>query len=315
MAELERNIRDHEIDVVWFTNPPGAVVSVPYIATVWDLAHRARPYFPEVSVTGWDWPAREQAYRTVLPRASFVLTGAEAGKTEIVRSYGVDPDNVIVIPLPVPDFDPPTATPAEDTSIRRKYGIHGDFIMYPAQFWPHKNHINLLLALAHLKQHHNLVLHAVFTGSDKGNIAHVQQCIYELGLANEAHILGFVPRADLVALYRSALALVFPSYFGPDNLPPLEAFSLGCPVIASRVHGAEEQLGKGALLFNPSNPADIATQILALRSDQGLRRQLLDNGARIASERTPQAYVARILDLLDGFALMRHCWGRGYRHT
>ena len=211
MAELERNICDQEIDVVWFTNPPGAVVSVPYIATVWDLAHRTRPYFPEVSVTGWTWPAREQAYRTVLPRASFVLTGAEAGKTEIVRSYGVDPDNVIVIPLPVPDFDPPVAATAEDASIRHKYGIGGDFIMYPAQFWPHKNHINLLLALAHLKQHHNLVSHAVFTGSDKGNMADVQQCIYELGLANEAHILGFVPRADLVALYRNALALVFPS--------------------------------------------------------------------------------------------------------
>ena len=86
-------------------------------------------------------------------------------------------------------------------------------------------------------------------------------------------------------------------------------------MIASRVHGAEEQLGEGALLFNPSNPADIATQILALRNDQGLRRRLLDNGARIASDRTPQAYVARILNLLDGFALMRNCWGRGYRHT
>ena len=67
------------------------------------ISHIAvQPYFPEVSISGWDWEAREQTYRSVLPRASFVLTGTHAGKSEIVHYYGVNPDNVIVVPFPVP---------------------------------------------------------------------------------------------------------------------------------------------------------------------------------------------------------------------
>ena len=82
-------IRVQQIDIVWFLEPARARVSVPYITTVWDLAHRSQPYFPEVSITGWDWEGREQAYRSVLPRASFILTGTCAGKSEIVHYYGV----------------------------------------------------------------------------------------------------------------------------------------------------------------------------------------------------------------------------------
>jgi hypothetical protein len=69
--------------------------------TVWDLEHRKQPYFPEVSVTGWTWEEREQIYRAVLPRASFIITGTQVGRDEIVHYYGVNPNNVRVVPFPV----------------------------------------------------------------------------------------------------------------------------------------------------------------------------------------------------------------------
>jgi glycosyltransferase involved in cell wall biosynthesis len=77
------------------------------------------------------------------------------------------------------------------------------------------------------------VIEMVFTGSDKGNAGHVFGKINELGLHDQVHMLGFVPREDLRALYSKALS-------------PREAFTLGCPVIASRIPGAEEQLGDAA---------------------------------------------------------------------
>ncbi|MFM6269445.1 MAG: glycosyltransferase, partial [Dolichospermum sp.] len=55
----------------------------------------------------------------------------------------------------------------------------------------------------------------------------------------------------MTSLYINAFSLAFMSFFGPDNLPPLEAMALGCPVIASKVSGSEEQLGNNALLVNP----------------------------------------------------------------
>jgi glycosyltransferase involved in cell wall biosynthesis len=250
----------------------------------------------------------------MLPRASFILTGTHAGKNEIVHYYRVNPDNVVVNPLPAP------ASTAENHSdaisdIRKKYGVRGDFIIYPAQFWPHKNHINLLIALDILNRKRGKAIELAFTGSDMGNADHVLGKINELGLHDQVHILGFVPREDLKALYSKALALTFPSFFGPDNIPPLEAFALGCPVMASRVSGAEEQLGDAALLFDPANPDDIASAILTILEDDQLRRRMAQKGAEIAKMRTPQAYVAQVCDTLDKFEHIRCCWGRDYNHT
>ena len=85
--QIDQWIRMQQIDIVWFLHPMDTLVSVPYIATVWDLQHRSRPYFPEVSVTGWSWEERERTYSSILPRASYILTGTHAGKNEIVHYY------------------------------------------------------------------------------------------------------------------------------------------------------------------------------------------------------------------------------------
>jgi glycosyltransferase involved in cell wall biosynthesis len=311
--QIDQWIRMQQIDIVWFLHPMDTLVSVPYIATVWDLQHRSRPYFPEVSVTGWNWEARERSYSSILPRASFILTGTHAGKNEIVHYYRVNPENVIVNPLPAPSSSTENHFDAI-SDIRKKYGIRADFLIYPAQFWPHKNHINLLIALAILNRKRGKTIDMVFTGSDKGNADHVLEKISELGLHDQVHILGFVPREDLKALYSKARALTFPSFFGPDNIPPLEAFALGCPVTASRVSGAEEQLGDAALLFDPTNPDDIASAILTILEDDQLRARMTQNGADIAKVRTPQAYVALVCTALDKFDPIRRCWGRDYKH-
>ena len=311
--QIDQWIRMQQIDIVWFLHPMDTLVSVPYIATVWDLQHRSRPYFPEVSVTGWSWEERERTYSSILPRASYILTGTHAGKNEIVHYYRVNPDNVIVNPLPAPSSS--TENHSDTISdIRKRYGIRADFVIYPAQFWPHKNHINLLIALAILNRKRGKTIDMVFTGSDTGNADHVLEKISELGLHDQVHMLGFVPREDLKALYSKARALTFPSFFGPDNIPPLEAFALGCPVTASRVSGAEEQLGDAALLFDPANPDDIASAILTILEDDQLRARMTQNGADIAKVRTPQAYVALVCTAFDKFDPIRRCWGRDYKH-
>ena len=90
----------------------------------------------------------------------------------------------------------------------------------------------------------------VFVGADKGTQKHVMAEAEALGVARRVHTLGFVDRERLVALYQHAEALIYPSLFGPDNLPPLEAMALGCPVIAARVDGADEQIGDAGILVD-----------------------------------------------------------------
>lgn len=309
-SQLAQRIDALGVDIVWFLSPINDPPHVPYIATVWDLQHRLQPFFPEVSVSGWTWDDRERNYRALLPRAARVITGTQVGKNDLARFYGVALDNVFVIPLPAPEF-------AEEENgelgacVRQKYAIDRPFIFYPAQFWPHKNHINLLLALQLLTQG-GLDLDIVLTGSDKGNGIYVAEMAQKLGLSSRVHNLGFVTSGELEALYREALALVFPSVFGPDNIPPLEAFALSCPVAAARVAGSEEQLENAALLFDPTDPADIARAIKALHDDPQLRKQLVGAGRALVAHRRTADYLEKICVMLDEFEPFRRSWGRNY---
>ena len=148
----------------------------------------------------------------------------------------------------------------------------------------------------------------MLVGSDKGNLTYVRKCAELHNLQKQVHFAGFVSRQELAALYRNALALTFVSFFGPDNLPPLEAFALGCPVIAANVSGAREQLGQAALLVDPKEPRAIAEAVLRLHHRPELREDLIELGRERARQFTGKQYIEAILQIIDDFEPIRRCW-------
>jgi glycosyltransferase involved in cell wall biosynthesis len=304
-----QTIAQYKIDMIWSFGPYAVSDVIPHIITIWDLQHRLQPYFPEVS-NGGQWQARESGYLKLAQKASYIFVGTNAGKSEVERFYQVPSARVKVIPFPTPGFVA-KASPEKDTTIFEKYKLPSQYLFYPAQFWPHKNHANLLLAIQYLKEHCNLTVPVVFVGSNKGNQAYVQRLSSELGLVEQVKFLGFIPQQDLVSLYQNALALAFVSLFGPDNLPPLEAFALGCPVIAAKVSGAEEQLQDAVILVDPTDPAHIAAAIQQLWLDPTLRQDLIERGLARSRSWTGQNYVDRAYAILDDFQAMRRCWDAG----
>jgi|UPI00038078C4 glycosyltransferase involved in cell wall biosynthesis len=308
---VEKLIIDSGIEIIWYLelgtyNYP--TVELPYITTVWDLEHRNHPYFPEVSAAG-KWEKREKSYSHKIQRAAVIITGTQAGKAEIERFYQVVPKNIKVLPYPTPSF----ALNAENNhskNVLSKFNISQKYLFYPAQFWPHKNHAGLLLALKLLREQYGIIFPVVFTGADKGNLEYIKQLVVELNLNNQVHFLGFVSQSDLIALYRYAFALTFVTFFGPDNLPPLEAFALGCPVIASNVAGAQEQLKDAALLVDPRDEKQIALAIKSLHDSPKLRSSLVEKGLKQARQWTGKDYIQRILAILDELESIRRCWNR-----
>ena len=91
-------------------------------------------------------------------------------------------------------------------------------------------------------------------------------------------------------------------------MPHLCNITLGCPVIASNVSGAEEQLGEAALLVDPSNPEQIADAILHLYNSPDLRNTLIERGSNRATEWTGSHFVREIFLILDEFEAIRRCW-------
>ncbi|TWU34524.1 glycosyltransferase family 4 protein [Novipirellula artificiosorum] len=292
------------IDLVFSAHPSTLCEDVPYIVTCWDLEHRVLPFFPEVSHQGWTWKNRQQHYRTVLRRAAGVITGTQRGQQEIERFFGVDPDRISIIPF----FVPQTLVASE--SIKPDWAPESPFLFYPAQFWPHKNHVTVLHALKRLQDNGHKNLTVVFSGS--ANLDHycTKQYVADTAESLGVSIMtpGFVSDENLRWLYEHAQALVYASLFGPDNLPPLEAMSLGCPVVASEVSGSKEQFGDAALLVPPANENEMAAAIDRLLKDQAERTQWVERGRKWVEHLTMDHYVRELFELFDRFATYRRCW-------
>jgi glycosyltransferase involved in cell wall biosynthesis len=242
-------------DLIYFLSPNGTALSLtktPYVMTVWDLCHLDFPEFPEVRAKGV-FERRHSFYLRALPQSAMVVTDSEQLSTRAHERYGVDRERLLV-----QAFRPSPFLIAESLSemeILDEHGLEPGYWFYPAQFWPHKNHVRILEALVLLRDR-GLVQRAVFAGSDKGFRAVVERHARRLDVEGQVRFLGFVPSEHLRGLYLASIGLVFPTYFGPTNLPPLEAIMLGRPVVCSAFHSAT--LGDQARYFNPDDPFELA---------------------------------------------------------
>jgi glycosyltransferase involved in cell wall biosynthesis len=179
-----------------------------------------------------------------------------------------------------------------------------NFIHYPAQYWAHKNHYNLLLAFAEvLVKHPGLKL--ILTGSDRGNKEYVKRVITDAGLNENVIDLGFVSTAELKWLYQNSQGLVMPTFLGPTNMPLLEAAELGCPVACSQLDGHKEQLGDYGYYFDPKDPQDISRVIGEMIDDntKKLTRTYI-------SKFNIQNAVVAIDEAFSALAHIRLCWGK-----
>jgi glycosyltransferase involved in cell wall biosynthesis len=301
---LDRLLEGHGIEAVCNVVPfEDLSENFPYVSVVWDLQHRRQPVFPEVGLME-EWARRERYYSRVLRRAAFVVTGTAAGKAEVQLFYQVPEERIRTLPHPTPVFP----EGGGDAGVPGRYGLPPGYLFYPAQFWPHKNHVGLLMGLRLLRERHGLTLPLALAGSDAGNAGHVREKVRTWDLEGQVHFLGFVPRPDLVGLYRGASALAYVSFFGPENLPPLEAFALGCPVVAARVAGAEEQLGDAAVLVDPASPEEIAEALRAVHTDAALRGRLVAQGKARAARFTGRDFAAGLVGIFDELESRRRCW-------
>ncbi len=298
----------HKYNIRLFWQPFGLeTIDIPYIQTCYDCNDRVHPYLPEFAPDATTWIDYNYFRTNLFQRASYIIVGTEELKRQVVHYYAVSEERVKTIPLFVPEISN-VKTYMKTDSFELK-SLPPRYLFFPARLIPQKNHIVILLALEILKREYNLNVSVVFTGLDKGNKDYIFQKIKELQLEENIHYLGVVSFNDLTYLYSNAFALVFVPFNGPDNLPPLEAFSLGCPVIASKVSGAEEQMGDAALLFESTDEHALANHILSLYSDEKLRRDLIDKGYKRADGNNAERYVSNVIKIVDEFSLKSRAWG------
>jgi glycosyltransferase involved in cell wall biosynthesis len=311
---LDALLDDNGVDLVLLTETVDSAMRIgdhPIIVTILDLDHRDHPEFPEI-YSNRTFERIERVLVNTLTRALAVITNSPSSARRIASLYQVDPERIIELPfLPSLTVRRHAAgdglTTAEE--VRRKYDLPARYVFYPAFFFPFKNHLYLLEGLIALERKHGIVLHAVLCGA--GSPLHravVERQVRALKLTERVHFLGLVPDQDIPALYEGALALAMPAYNGPVNLPPLEAVTLGCPVICSDLPGCREQMGDAALYCNLAEPSSLADQLAALVHDPQLVPHLRKAEQRLAAEIAKIDYNQRLASVFDSYSYVRRRW-------
>jgi len=300
--EFDNLLKTENIDLLCIMGPFKLNISIPYIFIIWDLGHRMLPCFPELSKNGqWEW--RESLYKEMLYRATYIVTGNETGKKEIINNYSIDPNRIHIIPFPVPDFC------FENIEIPLKMGkINSPYIFYPAQFWSHKNHISLIESIALLKNKKNIIINCYLTGSDQGNLSYIKNQIKKYNLDNQIFILDFVDYPMLIYLYKNALAMTYVSLMGPNNLPPLEAAALGCPLIFSNLPGHIEQMEGTGIAVNATNPEEICEAVYSLYINPDLRKKIIIDEIKLSEKYKNYSYFEQLKKLFDAYSLYLKTW-------
>lgn len=149
------------------------------------------------------------------------------------------------------------------------------FLLAVSSANPNKNFSSVIEAIKHLGEKSPP---CVIVG--QMNQKHFSQVDFES--AKILH-LGYVTDAELSALYKETLALIYPSFYEGFGIPPLEAMSHGCPVVLSNASALPETAGEAALYCNPHDHKTIADAILKIQNDNVLRQELITMGLERAS--------------------------------
>jgi glycosyltransferase involved in cell wall biosynthesis len=266
------------------------------LVTIHDLMHRYERRFAEVSAHGV-YEAREKQNSRICQWARGVLVHAETGKHQVVESYHINPELVHVLPMVPPAY---IFQPEKVEGFEERYSLPRKFIFYPANFFEHKNHAGLIRAAA-LLQSKLPDFSLVFAGSPypPEGYAALQKMIRDYNLTDRVHFLGYIPDKDMVEMYRRARAMVMPSFFGPCNIPPLEAIALGCPAAVADVYGAREQLEQAVLYFNPAIDQEIANTLEILWENDDLCQELSRQGLIQASLWNQTHFNAALGNIID----------------
>lgn len=221
-----------------------------------------------------------------------IIAPSEATARDVTAHLKVNRTRIDVVPY---GLGAAGTHPSDLGDIRRRLGIDGRRVLLSVSAKrPHKNLLRLLEAFAMVHAEPRPVL--ILPGYPTPHEDELRVRADALGIRSDVRFLGWVPAADLEALYAIADAFIFPSLHEGGGLPVLEAMARAVPVACSDQSAIPEFAGDAALLFDPTSTEAITGAINRLLNDHGLANRLRNVGparaARFTWEATAEGTIA-----------------------
>jgi glycosyltransferase involved in cell wall biosynthesis len=253
-------------------------LTAPSVLAIHDISYAVNPeWYPYRNGT-----VRRAWYRLSAQRADSIVTISEFSRREILRVYGVPAEKVRVTPLGV---DPVKFRRFDERGplegLKKKYGLHGEFLLFVGDIHRRRNVGHLIEALSAIRESEAecRTIELVIIGrileplSPAGESARLK-----LGLS--VRMLGYVPTEDMPLFYNMARAFVFPSFYEGFGLGVLEAMACGCPVIVAKDTACDEVAGDAAISIDPGNARSIAQAVAAVLKNPGFAARHSEAGLK-----------------------------------
>lgn len=292
---LPRRARSQSVDLVHVTGFDAPLRKpCPVVLTVHDLIGVLFPRnLPLVSRLYWSrWLPRTIRW------ADRIIVDSQHTQTDLNRLLGIAPDHIEVIPLGVSQDFHPVQDQNELESVRQRYNLPPEIILYLGTLEPRKGLDTLIAAFSALDADDAREL--VIAGKRGWYTEPFFRQVEDLGLGRRIHFTGYVADADLPALYSLAQVFVYPSRYEGFGLPVLEAMACGLPVVCSNAASLPEVVGDAALLVAPDDIEALGAAITRMLNDGQLRGHMRARGLKRATQFTWAETARRTVQVYEG---------------
>lgn len=242
-----------------FVSPDGYLsltTRVPQIAVIHDLNFEHYPEFLPKHITKY--------YKTYFPlfakKATKIVTVSNFSKEDIIKQYKIEANKIDVVYNGINQRFKPI-NELEIKKIKKQYTNNSPFFIYVGSLNPRKNIENTLRAFDQFKEHSNSSHKFIIVGEKLWSNKSIEDCYNNLKYKNDIIFTGRLFNNDLGVLLASADALLYISYFEGFGIPVIEAMQCGIPVITSNKTSLPEVAGEAAILCDPDDFKEIASQM------------------------------------------------------
>jgi len=299
-CDLTRKLRQDRPDLIHVQYTAPLACPAPIVASVHDVSFLEHPeYFPPARALQLQWTVRHTVNRAVK-----ILTGSEFSRDSIAKAYGVNGDNVVVVPNAAAAIFRPMRREHARAFVLSKYGLAAPFLLTVGDLQPRKNHIRLIQAFADLVgSNPSIPHHLVLAGKETWFASRVLEAARQSGVADRIRFAGFVSDDDLLRLYNACDVFVFPSLYEGFGLPILEAMACGRAVACSNSSAMLEVANGAAILFDPESRSEMAHAMSDLIVDGELRARMERLGLQRSSQFSWQRTAERTLEVYREVAM------------
>ena len=255
--DLPRLLHRHRTDVLFAGTSVERDIGIPQICWIPDFQHVHRPDFFSVE----ERQLRDQHFARVMAEADRVVVSNQCSYDDAVRLYPESQQKLAVLAFSM--YLGRGWRMADAQRVVLKYELPKKFLLFPCQFWKHKNHATVFRAIHLLRERGIDDAVLVCTGFPHdyrfpNYAAELREFLTTHGLATAVRVLGLLPRHDQVQLMRTAAAIVQSSLFEGRSAVLEECESLGKLVFASDIPMHREQLTEHVHLFTPTSAEELA---------------------------------------------------------